>query len=54
MRLPCFWFGKYVAVLPAFGSFTGTYTVLPKQGDRVFVVADTAVIEVTATSAADA
>jgi uncharacterized protein len=53
MRLPCFWFGTYVAVLPAFGSFTGTYTVLPKQGDRVFVVADTAVIEVTATSAAD-
>jgi uncharacterized protein len=50
MRLPCFWFGTYVAVLPAFGSFTGTYTVMPKQGDRVFVVADTAVIEVTATS----
>jgi uncharacterized protein len=48
MRLPCFWFGAYVAVLPAFGSFTGTYTVLPKQGDRVFVVADDAVIDVTA------
>jgi uncharacterized protein len=47
MRLPCFWFGAYVAVLPAFGSFTGTYTVLPRQGDRVFVVADDAVIDVT-------
>jgi uncharacterized protein len=53
MRLPCFWFGKYVAVLPAFGSFTGTYTVLPKQGDRVFVVADDALIEMPTTSAAD-
>ncbi len=47
MRLPCFWFGTYVAVLPAFGSFTGTYTVLPKRGDKVFVVADGSVIDVT-------
>lgn len=31
VRLPCFWFGDTVAVLPAFGSFTGT----PK---RVFPV----------------
>ncbi len=46
VRLPCFWFGQYVCVLPAFGEFTGTYTVQPKPGDRIFVVADKQVIEI--------
>lgn len=46
VRLPCFWFGAYVAVLPAFGEFTGTYVVQPQSGDRVFVVAESRVIEV--------
>jgi uncharacterized protein len=35
-------------VLPAFGEFTGTYTVQPKSGDRVFVVAENQVIEMKA------
>lgn len=48
LRLPCFWFGAYVCVLPAFGEFTGTYTVLPTSGDRVFVVAENQVIEMKA------
>lgn len=46
LRLPCFWFGAYVCVLPAFGEFTGTFTVRPQAGDRVFVAADGAVVEV--------
>jgi len=33
--------------LPAFGEFTGTYTVKPKAGDRVFVTADGRVVEVS-------
>lgn len=37
MRLPCYWFGKYQAVLPAFGSMTGTHRVRPVKGDQVFV-----------------
>lgn len=45
LRLACFWFGAYVCVLPAFGEFTGTYTVRPQAGDRVFVPVDGAVIE---------
>jgi uncharacterized protein len=49
LRLPCFWFGARVAVLPAFGEFTGLAPVEPAAGDRVFVVADTAVIPVTKT-----
>jgi uncharacterized protein len=50
VRLPCFWFGAYVAVLPAFGEFTGTYTVTPRREDRVFAVVDDQVINVSATA----
>ena len=48
LRLPCFWFGAYVCVLPALGEFTGTYTVRPQVGDRVFVAVEDAVMEVSA------
>ncbi|HUR89840.1 MAG TPA: ligase-associated DNA damage response endonuclease PdeM [Ramlibacter sp.] len=47
LRLPCFWFGddsgalpEYaVGVLPAFGSFTGMHRIEPREGDRIFPVA---------------
>lgn len=39
-RLPCFWFGKGVGVLPAFGDLTGTMAVRPCPGDRAVVVAE--------------
>lgn len=45
-RLPCFWFGRDVGVLPAFGDFTGTAEVRPAAGDRVFVLVDGEVVEV--------
>jgi uncharacterized protein len=45
-RLPCFWFGAEVGVLPAFGEFTGAADVRPARGDRVFVVAGDEVVEV--------
>lgn len=38
--LPCFLFGRRVALLPAFGEFTGTALVHPQPGDRVIVLAD--------------
>ena len=38
LRLPCFYFSKNKAVLPAFGNFTGRYTVQPKKQDEVFVI----------------
>ena len=44
LRLPCFWFQPHGAVLPAFGSFTGTATIAPCPGDRLFVIADGAVL----------
>ena len=39
-RLPCFWFGREVGVLPAFGDLTGTAEVRPTPGDRTVVVAE--------------
>jgi DNA ligase-associated metallophosphoesterase len=47
LRLPCFWFGPRVGVLPAFGEFTGAATVPAAPGDRVFAVAGDAVIDVS-------
>lgn len=46
LRLPCFHVGARVAVLPAFGTFTGMHPIERADGDRVFVVADNAVHEV--------
>ena len=46
VRLPCFWFGASVAVLPAFGEFTGLADVDVAPADRVWVVADGAVVRV--------
>ncbi|HEX7441203.1 MAG TPA: ligase-associated DNA damage response endonuclease PdeM [Caldimonas sp.] len=46
LRLPCFWFGAGVGVLPAFGAFTGMHPIRPQPGDRVFAIADERVSEV--------
>jgi DNA ligase-associated metallophosphoesterase len=46
LRLPCFWFGERVGVLPAFGAFTGLKTIRPAAGDRVFALAEQAVLPV--------
>lgn len=45
--LPCFYFGTQVAVLPAFGEFTGTALVRPTPGERIFVLAGRSIIEKT-------
>ena len=47
-RLPCFFFGPGGAVLPAFGSFTGTALIEPRGADRIYVVAGDSVIAVPA------
>ncbi|MEO8805731.1 MAG: ligase-associated DNA damage response endonuclease PdeM [Burkholderiaceae bacterium] len=48
LRLPCFWFGANVGVLPAFGAFTGLHTIRAATGDRVFAASDGRVIELAA------
>ena len=40
LRLPCFWLGDEVGVLPAFGSFTGMHRIDARPGDRIFALAD--------------
>lgn len=44
LRAACYWFGKEVAVLPAFGRFTGLATVRPAPRDRVYAVGEGAVV----------
>ena len=46
LKAACFWFSENMAVLPAFGSFTGTATIRPAGSDRVFLVGPGAVREV--------
>lgn len=46
MRLPCFWLGESVGVLPAFGDFTGSAMIAPVADDRVFVIAGERVLPV--------
>lgn len=46
VKLPCFWFAKSFAVLPAFGGYTGTSLIQPTNGDRVVGIADGELLEV--------
>ena len=46
LRLPCFWFGDEVGVLPAFGAFTGMHPIRAGVGERVCAIADGAVMSI--------
>ncbi len=46
LRLRCFHFSDKQAVMPAYGAFTGMYTIEPAEQDRVFAMTGEAVIEV--------
>lgn len=46
MKLSCFWLGPWQAVMPAFGSMTGTHKITPKKGDEVYVIAEEQVVRV--------
>jgi DNA ligase-associated metallophosphoesterase len=45
--LPCFWFSKHQLILPAFGSFTGLAAITPAAGDRVHIIFENKIMEVT-------
>ena len=47
VRLPCFWARPRTMVLPAFGEFTGAAEIEVQPGDRVWVIADGAVVDVS-------
>lgn len=44
--LPCYYFGKDYAILPAFSRFTGTAIIEPRSGDKVFALVDRNIVEV--------
>lgn len=46
MRLPCFYFTKTHAVLPAFSRFTGTHLVEPKKNETIFAIVDKKIVQV--------
>jgi len=46
LRLPCFYKSNTQMIVPAFGQFTGHFTISPKKSDKIFAVTKEAVFEV--------
>ncbi len=46
MMLPCFYFSKKYAVLPAFSAFTGLAKIKPSKNDQVFALAESRIIKI--------
>ena len=46
LQLPCFYFAKKYAVLPAFGKFTGTFPIKPVSGDAVFALVENSIMQI--------
>ena len=44
--LPCFYFGKDFAILPAFSRFTGTAVIDAKTGDKIFALVNHSILQV--------
>lgn len=47
LKLPCFFRSPAQMILPAFGEFTGTYVMEPKEGDVIYAITKEAVVEVS-------
>lgn len=45
MKLPCFYFGKREGILPAFGQFTGTHIIEPGQGEKIYTIAESRILD---------
>lgn len=48
LKVPSFIFGKDRAILPAFGSFTGTHPHKPEPGEQIYAVGDGSIISIKA------
>ena len=46
LRLPCFAFGENQGMLPAFGEFTGTFSIRRQDGLRIYAIAEGSVIAI--------
>jgi DNA ligase-associated metallophosphoesterase len=49
LRLPCFWLRHGLAILPAFGCFTGSACIEREEGDRVIAIAERRLYEIPST-----
>lgn len=49
LRLPCFYFGKKGAILPAFSRFTGLSKVKTEEGDQFYAITPSTVVAVPIT-----
>jgi DNA ligase-associated metallophosphoesterase len=47
IKLPCFYFGKEYAVIPAFSNFTGVAAITKFKKDRIFAIANQQIIPIT-------
>jgi len=46
LKLPCFFRSPNQMILPAFGEFTGTYVMEPREGDIIYVITKDDVVQV--------
>ena len=46
LKLSCYHFGARSVILPAFGAFTGTYSISPAKEDNVYVVTQDSILKV--------
>jgi DNA ligase-associated metallophosphoesterase len=46
LKFPCFYFSEGYAVLPAFGRFTGTHRIEPKELDNVFAIVKNDIVKI--------
>ena len=44
-KLPCFYFKNNYAVLPAFGSFTGSFNIEPERNSQIFLVLEDTIVK---------
>lgn len=45
LRLPCYYFAKDYAVLPAFSAFSGMFSISPKKNEHVFAIVNNEVMK---------
>ncbi|MFN4083253.1 MAG: ligase-associated DNA damage response endonuclease PdeM [Bacteroidia bacterium] len=45
LKLPCFYITEKLCVMPAFGSLTGLEIVYPKEGEKIYAIANNSLIE---------
>ena len=46
LQFPCFYFGNYVGILPAFSRFTGLASVAAQKGENVFAIVENGILQI--------